>query len=110
MSPTLVEHLVGLQAQDNLPPYLSLAARLSSFDPEEVSRGLEDRSLVRLLTLRGTIHLLTADDALALRPWTLPVHDRERKVSQNTRPGPAPRRPTRWPRPARPRWRTARCR
>ena len=29
----MVEHLVGLQAQDNLPPYLSLAARLDGFDP-----------------------------------------------------------------------------
>jgi hypothetical protein len=85
--PALVEHLVGLQAQENLPPYLSLAARMSSFDPEVVTRGLEERSLVRLLTLRGTIHLLTADDALALRPWTSPVQARERRVSQNTRPG-----------------------
>ncbi len=29
----MVRHLVGLQAQENLPPYLSLAARLTSFDP-----------------------------------------------------------------------------
>jgi hypothetical protein len=86
-APALVRHLVGLQAQENLPPYLSLAARLDDLDPQEVSRGLEDRSLVRLLTLRGTIHLLVPDDALALRPWTQPVQDRERTVSQNTRPG-----------------------
>ena len=66
----LVEHLVGLQAQESLSPYLSLAARLGSFDPQEVSRGLEQRRLVRLLTLRGTIHLHTARDAAAVRPWT----------------------------------------
>jgi hypothetical protein len=84
--PEMVEHLVGLQAQENLPPYLSLAARLASFDPEDVSRALEDRSLVRLLTMRGTIHLLTADDALTLRQWTRPAQDRERKASQNTKP------------------------
>jgi hypothetical protein len=84
--PEMVEHLVGLQAQENLPPYLSLAARLTAFDPEDVSRGLEDRSLVRLLTMRGTIHLLTADDALTLRQWTRPAQDRERKASQNTKP------------------------
>ena len=82
----MVEHLVGLQAQENLPPYLSLAARLASFDPHDVSRALEDRSLVRLLTMRGTIHLLTADDALTLRQWTRPAQDRERKASQNTKP------------------------
>lgn len=83
----MVTHLVGLQAQENLPPYLSLAARLESFDPYDVSRGLDDRSLVRLLTMRGTIHLLVPDDALMLRGFTQPAHERERKVSQNTRPG-----------------------
>ncbi len=79
----MTSHLVGLQAQDTLPPYLSLAARLADFDPHDVTRGLEDGSLVRLLTLRGTIHLLTRDDALTLRQWTAPVHEREIKVSQS---------------------------
>ncbi len=81
----MVHHLVGLQAQENLPPYLSLAARLDDFDPYVVSRGLEERSLVRMTVMRGTIHLLTVDDALSLRQWTQPVQDRERKGSQNTR-------------------------
>ena len=66
----MARHLVGLQAQENLPPYLSLAARLTSFDPYDVTAGLEDRSLVRFLTMRGTVHLLVADDALMLRQWT----------------------------------------
>ena len=79
----MAEHLIGLQAQDNLPPYLSLAARLIDFDPYDVTRGLEDKTLVRLLVMRGTIHLLTRDDALTLRQWTVPVHDREIKVSQS---------------------------
>jgi hypothetical protein len=84
--PEMVRHLVGLQAQDTLPPYLSLAARLTTFDPYDVSRGLADRSLVRLLTQRGTIHLLTAEDALTLQPWTQPVHDKEASHSVNVRP------------------------
>jgi hypothetical protein len=79
----MTHHLVGLQAQDNLPPYLSLGARLTEFDPYDVSRGLEDRTLVRLLVMRGTIHLLTRDDALTLRQWTRPAHDREIKISQS---------------------------
>ena len=82
--PEMVSHLVGLQAQENLPPYLSLAARLTDLDPGEVSRALEDRTLVRLLTMRGTIHLLTAEDALTLRQWTQPRQEKERKASQNT--------------------------
>jgi hypothetical protein len=81
--PTMVEHLVGLQAQDSQPPYFGLAARLESFDPYDVTRGLEARSLVRLLTMRSTVHLLVADDALALRQFTRPIHERERRVSQN---------------------------
>jgi hypothetical protein len=84
--PAMVERLVGLQAQDNQPPYLGLAARLESFDPYDVTRGLEDRSLVRLLTMRSTVHLLVADDALVLRQFTRPIHERERKVSQNIKP------------------------
>ncbi len=73
----LVRHLVGLQAQENLPPYLSLAARLTTFDPKTITTALEDRSMVRFLTMRGTVHLLVADDALMLRQWTAPVHARE---------------------------------
>jgi len=84
--PELVRHLVGLQAQDTLPPYLSLAARLTAFDPYDVSRGLADRSLVRLVTMRGTIHLHTPEDALTLGPWTQPVHDKEASHSVNVRP------------------------
>lgn len=79
----MAEHVIGLQAQDNLPPYLSLAARLTTFDPYDVTRGLEDGSLVRILVMRGTIHLVTRDDALSLRQWTTPVHEREIKVSQS---------------------------
>jgi Winged helix DNA-binding domain len=79
----MAHHLVGLQAQENLPPFLSLAARLEDFDPYDVTGGLEDRSLVRFLVMRGTVHLLTADDALVLREWTTPVHEREIRISQN---------------------------
>jgi hypothetical protein len=82
----MVEHLVGLQAQENLSPYLSLAARLDGFDPEELSGALAGRAAVRLLTLRGTIHVLTPDDALALRPWVQPALDRQSNGSQTSRP------------------------
>jgi hypothetical protein len=68
----MVEHLLGLQAQDVLPPYLSLAARLVDPDPLPLSDALTDRRAVRVLLMRGTIHLVTADDALLLRPWVQP--------------------------------------
>lgn len=79
----MVQHLIGLQAQENLPPYLSLAARLTAFDPHELSGQLEQRQLVRLLTMRGTIHLLTPDDAAVLRPWVTARIEQELRVSQS---------------------------
>lgn len=79
----MVRHLIGLQAQENLPPYLSLAARLTSVDPLQVSALLEQRRLVRLLTMRGTIHLLTPEDAAVLRPWVAPRIEQEIRVSQS---------------------------
>jgi hypothetical protein len=65
----VADHLIGLQGQEMLPPYLSLFARVADFDPLEVSAGLETGQWVRLSSLRGTLHLHTAADALALRPW-----------------------------------------
>jgi prepilin-type processing-associated H-X9-DG protein len=81
----LTRHLVGLQAQESLPPYLSLHARLTAFDPEDVTGGLEDRSLVRLLTMRGTIHLLDAADAQPLRTFSQPRMEQELRSSQTVR-------------------------
>jgi hypothetical protein len=72
-----VTHLVGLQAQNPLDPYLALWSRLHDFDPHELGRGVEDRRYVRIVVMRGTIHLVTADDALRLRPVMQPVLDDE---------------------------------
>jgi hypothetical protein len=72
-----VTHLVGLQAQNPLDPYLALWARLDPFDPHDLGARLESRELVRIVVMRGTIHLVTADDALALRPLMQPVLARE---------------------------------
>lgn len=69
----MVEHLLGLQAQEPLPPYLSLFARIEGFDPRVLSTSLESRETLRLLVMRGTIHTLTAADALTLRPFTQPL-------------------------------------
>jgi Winged helix DNA-binding domain len=69
-TPEAVADLVlGLQGQETLPPYLSLHARVADFDPHAVSKGLEDGRWVRLSTMRGTLHLHTADNAAWLRPW-----------------------------------------
>ena len=82
----MVGHLLGLQAQDSLPPYLSLAARVDGFAPADLSDRLEDRSLVRLFSMRGTVHVLTPDDALQLRGWVQPALDRVSATNQASRP------------------------
>ncbi|MEU5884690.1 winged helix DNA-binding domain-containing protein [Spirillospora sp. NPDC047279] len=63
-----VEHLVGLQAQVPHNHYTALWSRLEGFDAEAFSARFERREFVRLGLLRGTIHTVTARDALALRP------------------------------------------
>jgi hypothetical protein len=72
-----VAHLVGLQAQNVTPPYYALAARLDGFDPLELSGLMADREVVRIVTLRSTIHTHTADDCLTLRPFVQPARERE---------------------------------
>ncbi|MFI8194877.1 winged helix DNA-binding domain-containing protein [Streptomyces sp. NPDC085946] len=72
-----VGHLVGLQAQNVRPPYYALAARLDGFAPQELSGLMADRAVVRIVTLRSTIHTHTADDCLTLRPLVQPARDRE---------------------------------
>ncbi|MFD4955218.1 winged helix DNA-binding domain-containing protein [Streptomyces sp. NPDC058451] len=72
-----VEHLVGLQAQNVRPPYYALAARLDGFAPERLSEPMAAREVVRIVTLRSTIHTHTADDCLTLRPLVQGARERE---------------------------------
>jgi hypothetical protein len=72
----VIEHLLGLQSQAPHPPYAGLWSRVEGFDPNAVSNGLRDRSLVRVSSMRGTIHLMSARNARAIRPWLQPTYDR----------------------------------
>lgn len=68
-----VEHLVGLQAQIPLNPYTALWSRLERFRPEALAKLLVERRVVRTVVMRATIHLVSADDCLLLRPLMQPV-------------------------------------
>ena len=71
-----VEHLVGLQAQTPHSWYVGLWSRLEDLDPQAVGELLEERRLVRAALMRSTIHLVTAEDFLTLRPSLQPVIER----------------------------------
>lgn len=78
MSPEdAVAHLLGLQAQNVKPPYFQLHARLAGFRPEQLARLMEERKVVRMVTMRSTIHTHTVRDALGLRPLVQGARDRE---------------------------------
>lgn len=62
-----VAHLGGLQAQEPQEPFSGLWSRLRAFDPAELSDLLVRRRVVRTHLMRRTVHLVTADDALAWR-------------------------------------------
>ncbi|WBB68341.1 winged helix DNA-binding domain-containing protein [Micromonospora sp. WMMD812] len=62
-----VAHLCGLQAQEPQEPFVGLWSRLRGFDPAVLSDLLTRRGVVRIHLMRRTVHLLTADDAVAWR-------------------------------------------
>ncbi|WP_367131317.1 winged helix DNA-binding domain-containing protein [Saccharothrix sp. HUAS TT1] len=75
--PEVVEHLVGSQARAPHTWYTGLWSRVAGFTPDLAADPLVDRGLVRMAAMRSTIHLLTAADALALRPVVQPALDRD---------------------------------
>ena len=71
-----IEHLVGMQAQVPLDPYIGLWTRLDGFRADDLAKLITQRRAVRIGLMRGTVHLVTARDALAIRPVVQPIYER----------------------------------
>jgi hypothetical protein len=71
-----IEHVVGIQSQAPHPPYVALWSRITDFQPDQLAQLLLGRKAVRIALMRGTIHLVSAADAVGLRPLLQPVLDR----------------------------------
>jgi hypothetical protein len=70
--PRAVERVGGLQAQKVSAAYLALLARLDGFRHDALTRALERGRVVKSTLMRGTLHLVSAEDYLgfggALQP------------------------------------------
>jgi Winged helix DNA-binding domain len=71
-----VEWLVGMQAQVPTSPYVGLWSRLERFGHDDLGGLLLERRVLRGSLMRTTLHLVTAEDFLALRPVLQPVLER----------------------------------
>ncbi len=68
-----VTHLVGMQSQLPNPPYTGLWSRLERFELDDLTELMNRREIVRGSLLRGTLHVATAEDYIALRPLLQPL-------------------------------------
>lgn len=68
-----LERLAGLQAQLARPPFVGLWTRLEGFQAEDLARLVRSRKAVRATLMRGTLHLVSTKDYLALRPALQPM-------------------------------------
>ena len=71
-----IEHLVGMQAQVPTDPYVGLWTRLDGFRTDDLAKLITQRRAVRIGLMRGTVHLVTARDGLAMRPVVQQVYER----------------------------------
>ena len=64
---TAIERLAGMQSQLARAPNVGLFSRVAKLEPGDLDRALEAKKAVRATLMRGTLHLVSARDFLALR-------------------------------------------
>ncbi|HWN41297.1 MAG TPA: winged helix DNA-binding domain-containing protein [Thermoanaerobaculia bacterium] len=68
-----VERLAGLQAQLARPPFVGLWTRIDGFQRNNLLEPLLRREIIRATAMRGTLHLMSAADYVALRGALQPM-------------------------------------
>ncbi|MCL4561579.1 MAG: winged helix DNA-binding domain-containing protein [Chloroflexi bacterium] len=70
----VLAEVCGVQAQDLPAALLSMRSRSSGFTAQDMRRArLEDRSILRTWTVRGTLHLISVEDYAWLRALLAPI-------------------------------------
>src|SRR4051794_1309694 len=64
----VIKHLVAMQGQVSNAPYIGLWTRSHGFERAELTCLLERRQVVRASSLRGTLHIMAAEDYLLIHP------------------------------------------
>ena len=88
--PRALERMAFLQAQYAPSMYIGLWSRAAGFRRADLTRALEERTVVQGTLVRGTIHLVATEDwwpaALAVREhrrrWWLRAHGRQRPTAE----------------------------
>ena len=70
-----IARVAGLQAQAPVPPFVGLWTRLGGFEESELRALIDERRIVRATMMRHTIHFVTADDYVWMRPTIQPALD-----------------------------------
>ncbi|MGZ8378557.1 MAG: winged helix DNA-binding domain-containing protein [Gemmatirosa sp.] len=71
--PAVVAQLAGLQAQLARPPFVGLWTRVARFDRAALTAPVHARRIVRATAMRGTLHVMGADDYRMLRAALQPM-------------------------------------